>query len=182
MGRKLKRVMDPTNPWGRDLRKMPRPRNDAELAILTTIYFGAPVGIADLYVRRDGEGGACSGGYEVREDYNSYHGRGFVSSECFYDADSSFWRRVFGPLTCGGVARVSYGQFRATGHREMRRLLRWMDMRRSGSRGCSLRRPLQRLAERYGLGENRVTRDSSVLTGGRADGAQAGSFSSREAR
>ena len=102
---------------------LPKPANDAELAIASEFFFGIP-----LHLRNLG-----SGSYEVEQNYDSYHGVGFAFScgSCEgYDRSAGFWNWACGHLYCGGIARASYGQFRTVGHRDSARLLRWQVSRR----------------------------------------------------
>lgn len=154
-----------------ELRRMPLPRNPAELEVLSMWYFGKPLHLKLL------SGWGDSFSYEVAEDYNSYHGEGWLFDQCCidgYDYSRVFWRRVIGELDCGGIARASHGSVRSTSKRSAARLRKFSEYLRrneSGRLGTSFRR----LAHEYGMGENAVTRDSCVQTGGRVDGAPAAS-------
>lgn len=143
---------------------MPLPCNDAELEVISEIYFGRPLHIRALR----------TWWYEVDEDYNSYHGKGFLFSQHStegYDHSRLFWNTVFGRLGTGGIARASYGSFEPHGHRHTIRLRNWMEHRRKKETG-RLRAPFVRLARQLSeTGGNRVIRGSSVLTEGREDGA-----------
>ena len=118
--------------YGADL-KVPMPRNKSELELLTHWYFGAPLHLSRL----DIYGGSVS--YEVKEDYNSYHGiaRGFLFDESCtrgYDYSARFWKAVLGVLSCGGIARASYGSATIIrGHRHKKRLVALAEsLRRKG--------------------------------------------------
>ena len=148
--------------------KLPKPITDAEFEIITELYFGKA-----LHVRFSVQYPK----YEIVEDYNSYHGKGYSYSECScegYDHSSNLWNRVFGELYCGGIARASYGQFHIKGFRHKKRLEQWIKNRGSGAN--YIRKPFQRLAQKYGLGENRMNLDSSVLIDSRADGVSGASL------
>ncbi len=158
----------------KNLRRVPKPRNDAELAALTAWYFGVPLSLRRLDVRDS------YASYEVEQDYSAYQGNGFQFGKgCLrgYDNSAAFWRFVIGRLTCGGIARASYGQTSVSGWRNQRRLLAWTKSRRAKD-GSPVRRAFVRLALAVGEGENRTIRGSSVLTVGREDGAAGASFNS----
>lgn len=145
---------------------MPLPSSDAELQVLSHIYFGLPLKAKFSVLGK-------SGRYEIEQLYNSYHGEGFAYGKCCiigYDHSRIFWGTVFGPLICGGIASRSYGQFHVRSHRHRRRLERWLKRVRNGQ-GDHLSRPFARLAQAYGLGENIGIRGTGVLTGGRVDAA-----------
>ncbi len=153
-----------------ELRKMPLPANALELEVITEWYFGMPLHLSKLYVY---EGGGAQ--YEVRELYNEYHGDGFLhSSHCTngYGYSERFWKRVIGVLYCGGIGGHSYGQTKAQGHRNIKRLASLAKYLKVNG-ACKLRKPFERLARMNGAGENRVMRDSSVQIAGREDGAAA---------
>ena len=140
-----------------------KPETDAELEILTVIYFGVRLHVVfDIY-KSSTPDYTASGRYEVKESYNSYHGTGYEFGKgCIngYSHSGAFWKYVFGDLYCGGIAGSSYGQFEVFTHREYKRLERWQESRRRGdSRG--VRPAFVRLAKQYGLGENSSTPDRS---------------------
>jgi hypothetical protein len=142
---------------------LPKPETDAELEIISEIYFGKALHLRKL-------SNYCS--YEVEEDYNSYHGEGYEFSECNckgYDHSAIFWRHILGQLYCGGIARASYGQYKIKGYRNKKRIDKWIANRRNNTN--YIRPQFARLANRYGVGESRMTLDSSALTCGRVDGA-----------
>ncbi|MGE0290630.1 MAG: hypothetical protein AB7I42_25115 [Bradyrhizobium sp.] len=154
---------------------LPLPRCDAELSLLASVYFGAPLRLANLDLWGD------SAQYEVAQDYSAYHGEGFkYGKHCIvgYDHSRAFWNSVIGPLYCGGIARASYGQARVIGHRNKQRIEYWIQDRRSG-RDSSPRPMFVRLARQHGAGESSADRTrppaSVALTGGRVDGAPAAS-------
>lgn len=127
------------------LKKLPKPRCDSELAVITKIYFGAEL---SLY-RLDCFGEGAS--YEVKQDYNSYHGEGFeYGKNCIhgYDHSSNFWKWAIGNTTCGGIARASYAQVKVFGHRNKQRIKYWIESRR-GKQTNYLRAPFVRLAAQY---------------------------------
>ena len=125
--------------WEKFLAKtFPKPSNDVELAIVSEIYFGAPLSLSSL----------SDSSYAVREEYNSYHGDGFAFACCScegYDRSQGFWNWVFGPLYCGGIATHSYGQFTPVSHRDKARLTRWQVSRRT-EKGRTPRPAFVRLA------------------------------------
>ena len=149
--------------------KIPLPQCDEELELLTQWYFGKP-----LHLKTMSEN--C---YEILEDYNSYHGDGFQFSESCtrgYDHSADFWAVVFGPLYCGGIGRASYGQFKANGWRQKRRISKWLK-RRSERRSSTPRRAFVRLAAQSS-GAERTDRSAtrSVLMRGRVDAVRRASF------
>ena len=153
-----------------EYRRMPKPRNDAELAILTEWFFWAPLSLSVLQVATG------YARYEVKQKFDSYHGAEFrLKSRCQYDADAGFWRFVIGELTCGGVAGSSYGQAKVVGWRNQKRLESWVQSRRNGGVSC-VRPAFARLARAIGAGENRTIRGGSVLIAGREDGAAGASI------
>lgn len=160
----------------RDLARLPKPRNMAEFAALTEWYFGKPLGLSRLYVSGGG------GSYEIAEDYNEYHGQGWLFSTLSidgYDYSGALWKHVFGPLSCGGIARASYGQFHIVGgYREAKRLAALQDSWRRKDAG-RVRASLARLAPNSGGGESAGIRGSGALTSGRVDGADAVSRNSQ---
>ena len=130
--------------WSRKIHgfvSVPRPRSDAELALLSMAYFGKALHLRDLSVYD------ISASYRVDEDYNSYHGAGFRYDETDtkgYDSSRRFWEHVIGALHTGGIAGVSYGQVRINGYRQKKRLQKWeCDRRRKDS--SSVRTPFTRL-------------------------------------
>lgn len=143
----------------------PVPRNSAELALLTTWYFGAPLSLRQLQVWNNG--GRRGGFYEVEEDYSSYHGKGFAFDgySCEgYDSSRRFWNKVFGELGTGGVARASYGDFKIDGHRQYQRLKHW-------DRISTPRPVFERLALKKGEGERAQIRGRRSVTHVREDAA-----------
>jgi len=103
---------------------IPKPSNDAELEVLSELYFGVPLHLAEFRARLK------SASYRVKEKYDSYHGTGFLYSKqsCGgYDHSACFWSHVIGRLSCGGIAGHSYGQVTLKSHRAGRRLSRWYD-------------------------------------------------------
>lgn len=110
--------------------KIPLPRTAAEFAAITKWYFGKELHLRRLYVSES------AGSYEIEEDYNAYNGKGWHFSEnCIhgYDYSGRLWATVFGHLTCGGIARASYGQFNFKGHRQHARLKALMNNLRGDS-------------------------------------------------
>jgi hypothetical protein len=155
-----------------ELNATPRPANPAELEVLSEWYFGKALHLAEL--RCYGEGAS----YRVRERYNDYHGKGWLHKEgCIdgYNYSEHFWAHVIGRLSCGGIAGHSYGQTRVIGHRNSLRLQRFAEYIRRKESG-RLRKPFERLAQQYGLGESASIRDKRTLTRGRVDGASAASI------
>jgi hypothetical protein len=142
------------------LKCVPKPQTDAELEILSSIYFCKALH-AEFRIWPSTGNWAGSGYYKIKEPYNSYHGTGF-EYECRscvgYDKSAVFWDFVFGELYCGGIAGHSYGQFRTQSYRDMKRLMRWKDSRSSGDSG-RVRQAFARLAKQHGLGENSSTPD-----------------------
>lgn len=121
-----------------DTLPLPRPMNDAELAIISVYVFGVPLRLIRLF----------SGSYEVEQNYSDYHGEEFAFSanSCEgYDRSAGFWNWACGELYCGGIARASYGQFNVQGHRNSARLLRWQVSRRE-DKGRTPRTAFARLA------------------------------------
>jgi hypothetical protein len=161
-----------------ELEAMPKPKNPAELEVLSQWYFGAPLHLGGLRVSDEiGTDGAYYGQYEVGELYNDYHGDDWLfGKNCIkgYDYSRDFWRHVVGELYCGGIAASSYGQVRVREHRDQKRLKEFAGYLRRNESG-RLRKAFERLALLNGEGENTVTRDSRVQTSGRADGAVAAS-------
>ena len=135
-----------------------KPQSDAELEILSAIYFGKPLHAGfDVWESTE----KSHGRYEVKEDYDSYHGKEWEFGKRAIDGytkSEAFWKYVFGPLYCGGIARASYGQFHVVSHRDLKRLMRWKDSRSSGDSG-RVRQAFARLAKQHGLGENSSTPD-----------------------
>jgi len=124
--------------------RLPKPRNDAELAVLSEWYFDLPLSLMSLDVTSN------YASYKVEQDYSIYHGEGFKYSDHDtkgYDHSAKFWEYVIGRLCCGGIARTSYGQANIIGHRNSVRLTKWMNSRRQKQAG-HLRKPFIRLAER----------------------------------
>lgn len=156
-----------------ELRALPRPRNTAELEALSAWYFGKALHIAALRTYSVG------GSYEVAERYNDYHGKGWLHSEhCIrgYDYSRDFWQHIFGPLSCGGIASRSYGQFKIEGgYREKLRLKNLEDSWRRKDAG-RVRNSLARLAPNGGGGESAGIGRSRALTSGRVDAAGAASL------
>ena len=111
--------------WGKFLAEtFPKPANDAELAIVSKIFFGVPLSFESLSDRS----------YKVRELYTSYHNEGFAFSSYSlegYDRSAAFWKWVCGPLSCGGIASTNYGSFTPITHRDKARLSRWQVSRRT---------------------------------------------------
>lgn len=166
-----------TSPFALERGKLiaPKPRCDAELAILSEIYFGAPLRLLSLRIYGN------TAQYEVEQDYSAYHGDGFrYGKHCTvgYDHSGFFWRHVIGNLYCGGIARASYGQAHVASHRDAARLNFWIEDRRK-ERGSSPRPTFVRLARTHGAGENIANRNRppaiGVLTSGRVDAALAAS-------
>lgn len=124
--------------WERNI-KMPLPQSVEELEILTEWYFGKPLHFRFLRV----------GYYKVEESYNSYHGPGFAfdfSCTKGYDHSRDFWNQVCGPLSCGGIAVRSYGQFNCRSYRGKKRIEKfWVN---SGKGSSSIRPQFARLAAR----------------------------------
>jgi len=138
--------------WKRDYKTgnfigIPKPRSDAELEILSELYFGVPLHLSSL-----GAYGSKAS-YKVAELYDSYHGKGFEQNTDGehrtggYDHSKYFWEYVCGKLYCGGVAGCSYGQTHLKSYRDMRRLQEWVDSRRRNDSG-RIRKPFARLALR----------------------------------
>lgn len=158
-----------------ELLDAPKPSNPAELEVLSRWYFGKPLHLAFLRIRRaeTTEPFAAYGQYEVAELYNDYHGNGWLFGQCCihgYDYSRDFWQHVVGVLYCGGIADHSYGQVRIKGHRDRLRLQRFEECLRRKESG-RLGKAFERLAREYGAGENTETADDGVLTTGRVDGA-----------
>ena len=154
------------------LRHMPLPSNDAELAIVSEWYFGMPLHLSKLSAYGD------YASYEVMELYDAYHGDGWnFSKGCTrgYDYSRAFWGRVVGDLYCGGIAAHSYGQVKVAGWRHKKRLQRWIKDR-LGKGVSAPRNQFIRLAQQNGLRENIAIRGSGVLTDDRADGASGASL------
>jgi hypothetical protein len=177
------RVIKPVKRSRTELLAAPLPRCPAELEVLSTWYFGAPLHLSCLRMYAKGMAPASEAGaeYEVREEYNSYHGNGWLFYGCAiegYDYSSDFWAHVIGNLYCGGIASHSYGQCNVFGRRNVKRLKEFEECLRRNESG-RLRRAFERLARSYGAGENTATRDSRVLTSGREDGAHAVSNAER---
>lgn len=143
------------------LKGLPKPCSDAELEIVSEFYFGTPLHLRSLVAYKH------SGNYEVEEDYSSYNTFGPNG----YDDHSRFWGWAIGRVYCGGTARASYGQFRC-GHRQGRRLKRWILSRRTGD-SSSVRPAFAKVSQVInGPGENTPNRsDRGVLRNGRVDGA-----------
>lgn len=170
--------------------KCPRPRNDADFAILSEIIFGAPLRLSELWMswgpfeREERVGGKIRsytirgvGRAEIAQCYDDFATlKGGFSKYCIrgYDRLSWFWQTVTGPmntsrsLTCTGIRVLDY--------RHERRLRAWIEDRRKGS-GSPPSAAFVRLAHTHGVGENIVDRNRppeiGVLTGGRVDAAQA---------
>jgi hypothetical protein len=165
------------------LEAMPKPRNPAELEVLSAWYFGMPLHLEQLWVTDYKSCQAADGSaqYRVAEEYNDYHGEGWLHGKsCIngYDYSREFWAHVIGHLYCGGIATHSYGQATVIGRRNVLRLKAFEEfLLRKESGRLSAR--FERLARKHGAGENTVTRDSRVLTTGRVDGAVAASFAQR---
>lgn len=164
MGAREKRLV-----FRRALLKAPKPKNAAELAVMTKWFFGCELELK--FLRFSGKHGQ----YEVKQDYNSYHGEGWAFGKtCVegYDRSRDFWNYVLGPLGCGGIARANYGQFQAReGHRERLRIKALQDSV-CGKDAGRVRKAFTRLAPIFGGGENTAILGSGrVLRGGRADGA-----------
>lgn len=141
---------------------MPLPKNDAELEILTEIYFGVKLHLSKLSAypveKRPDEPllAHLSVHYQVKEQYSDYHGEGFDYSEYCgigYNHSGLFWRTVLGVLSCGGIAGHSYGQTRSFGHRDKKRIENWICSRREEG-PCKARKSFVRLAQKHGLGES----------------------------
>jgi len=149
-----------------ELAAMPRPRNVAELEILSFWYFGKALHFSRLIVRENYVE------YEVAEKYNAYHGARWLFStfSCEgYDYSGAFWRHVVGNLFCGGIAAHSYGQARPhPGHREQKRLEELRDSWLSKRTGRP-RATLARLAEQIGFGESTTIRGDRAHINGRVD-------------
>lgn len=163
-----------------ELATAPKPRNPAELEVLSAWYFGTPLHLELLWVTDHKFFQAADGSaqYQVAEKYNDYHGTGWLHGKCCikgYDYSRDFWAHVIGHLYCGGIATHSYGQATVIGRRNVLRLKAFEGfLRRKESGRLSV--PFERLAREHGAGENTVTRDSRVLTTGRVDGAVAASL------
>lgn len=153
--------------------KCPLPRNDADFAILSEIFFGVPLSLSKLWFwSSDGKG---TGQAEIAERYDSfaeadgYFGRSEIAG---YDRLSWFWQTVLGPM--GSSRSLTFTTFRVASHRQQKRIANWIECRRS-NRGSTPSEPFVRLARRYGAGENIVDRnrppESGVLLDGRVDGA-----------
>lgn len=160
-----------------ELHAMPKPSNPAELEVLSMWYFGVPLHLSKLNIYPSGFNEEAIGGaqYEVRELYNSYHGKGFnfgSGSIDGYDYSAAFWEYVIGPLTCGGIAGHSYGQTNTYGFRDHKRLQKFSEYLRRNESG-RLRKAFERLALLNGEGESMITRDSRAQTSGREDGVVA---------
>lgn len=143
---------------------IPLPRNDAELEILSEIYFGVKLRLSRLsggiVKKRPDEPllEHLSVSYTVEQPYNDYHGNGFDYSEgCIigYDHSRLFWRTVVGNLFCGGIATHSYGQTRVFGHRKIKNIEEWISSRRKKGL-CKPRKSFVRLAQEHGLGESAI--------------------------
>jgi len=122
---------------------IPKPSSDAELEILSELYFGAPLHLRSLSAYES------SASYEVSELYDSYHGSGWQFGKGDirgYDHSAKFWRHVVGELSCGGIAGRSYGQTHVQSHRDYMRLKIWVDSRRRKDSG-RIRKPFSRLAD-----------------------------------
>lgn len=136
----------------------PLPQNDAELELLTNWYFGKSLHISrldfsfyseDSCYNNDRNNHIGSGSYEVMEDYNSYHGKGWKYSQCEnegYHDSGIFWNRVFGDLSCGGISRASYGQFYVDNYRHGKRLEKWIKSRNRKDNSYKVRPAFLRLA------------------------------------
>lgn len=144
---------------------MPLPNCDAELEVVSEIYFKMPLHLSRLH----------RWSYEVKEKYNAYHGTEWQFGQgCIigYDHSGLFWKTVCGDLSCGGIAGHSYGQFKINSRRHEKRMQHWIDSRR-GKKPDTVRTPFVRLAQKHGLGESIAIRGSGALTDGREDGATA---------
>jgi hypothetical protein len=144
---------------------IPLPNCDAELEIVSEIYFKIPLHLSRL----------DRNSYKVRERYDDYHGNGWQFSTysiAGYDHSELFWKTICGDLYCGGIASHSYGQFKINSKRHEKRIQHWINSRR-GKKPDTVRTPLVRLAQKYGLGESIAIRGSGALTDGREDGAAA---------
>jgi hypothetical protein len=140
-------------------------------------YFGKPLHFSSLSVYGNGSAPAAVGTcqYKVEEEYNSYHGSGWLFGKCAidgYDYSGDFWRHVCGPIYCGGIAGHSYGQANIFGYRDRLRLEKFSEYLRRKESG-RLRKSFERLAHQYGMGESAVNRDSCAQTSGRVDGVVA---------
>jgi hypothetical protein len=154
--------------------KCPLPRNDADFAILSEIFFGVPLSLSVLWI-----GGSC-GQAEIAQRYDSFAtADGFFGKmeTAGYDRLSWFWDTVVGPMS--GSRSLTHTGFRILTHRQGKRIANWIKRRRD-TRGSTPSIAFVRLAHRFGVGENiigRVDRRSDdVLTGGRVDGALAASI------
>lgn len=120
--------------------KLPLPQNDAELEVLSLYVFGRKLHLKELSTSR----------YEVLEDHYSYYDSKFNEAlNCFnsYAVDSDFWGTVIGTLSCGGIARASYGSIKDVGYRQKRRLERWVRSRDKGGKALrGVRNAFVRLA------------------------------------
>lgn len=156
-------------PMQQKIKLLPKPRTDDELAVLTELCFGLPSGLSRL----------LCGSYEsdtkfskmFSKEFLSYHGVSTGSCR-LYDYAGWFWNHVCGPLSCGGIAGRSYGQFKWTGYRHKKRIQFWEHDRRK-NQGRPLREPFIRLARQLRDGKNREIRGIPVLTSSRVDGVEA---------
>lgn len=129
--------------WNRLL--LPLPSNDSELEVLSRYIFGVKLHLLKLNLYGD-----CAS-YEVKEDHDYYYDQKFNrDAQCSsYEVDTLFWASVIGSLTCGGIARASYGQVKVFGYRNKKRIFKWVSSR--GRKDANYIRPaFVRLAERCG--------------------------------
>lgn len=152
--------------------RLPKPRSDAELRLLTLLCFGRESGLlkfdprwAKVYQSDTKFGDMFSP--EFYEHHNTHSG-------CIdlYDYAGAFWDHVIAKLHCGGIAGHSHGQFKVYSHRDKQRLLNWEKDRRE-KRGSPLRTPFVRLARQLRDGKNREIRGIPVLISSRVDGVEA---------
>jgi len=133
------------------LRRLPKPQNDAELAVVTRWFFGVPLSLKVLIYHQNGRKagtGFCT--YEVAQAHHSYRHNG--KWPCDYDIDHAFWNYIIGELQTGGVAVSSYGQTYVRGHRNQLRMQAWHNSRRKET-GDTLRPAFVRLAAKLGFAE-----------------------------
>lgn len=125
------------------LRRVPKPKSDAEFAILSEWFFGRPLRVTMSY----------AGQYEIVEKFDSYQdyqfhcydGERSIRGLSQYDTEKVIMNLSFGVLRCGGTAGSQYGQT-AYGYRDKKRMQFWIDSRRS-KHPSKVRKPFTRLAE-----------------------------------
>lgn len=132
----------------KNLLKVPRPRNNEELKIVSEAVFGVPLTARVSFMR-----------YEIDQSWDSYDKQTrdackkiipWETCNPNYRLNDLFSKTVFGEMSCGGIARNAYGSVHPISYRQGKRLKEFASARNalSGVRPAFVRLAAQTKRER----------------------------------